>query len=96
MRSRPFTTTEIKTIEMLSADHTPSQIAKLINRPACSVHGAIRRYCASLPIRSEKEVSPEEARQVITMRLQGMKYHEIAAATGINKARCGYIYRKYS
>lgn len=95
MNGRPFTEHEIKTIKRLAKKCTPAQIAKRLNRPPSSIHTVINSRNLPAAIPTCKKVMGSDVRKVVELRNSGLKYKEIAEQTGIDIARCGYIYRSY-
>lgn len=95
MNGKPFTDAEIRTIKRMAPNHTASEIAKKLNRPASSIHNAITRRNLDISKNEYHQVKTSEIKLIAELSLQEMSASEMAVIANIPARRCNYIRAKY-
>lgn len=95
MIRKPFTEAEIRTIRRMAPNHTASEIAKKLNRPASSVHNAIACRNMSIAKNHYHQVKTSEIKIIAELSQQGLSGPEMAVIAKIPARRCNYIRAKY-
>jgi len=91
-----YTNVELNAIREMGKTMTAAEIARQLGRPTSSVFARASAHGIKLNSRSWKHHTMGEAKEIVRLRQCGMKFREIAEATGVALSSCIYLYRTHS